>query len=78
MQEFKQKLQGNTMQMKKKVGQENALANIHKTMWLWINPIVAKLEAFLRQRGDAWATTTKKNDENAIKIYHWWWREMQM
>jgi hypothetical protein len=32
MQEFKQKLQGNTMQMKKKVGQENALANIHKTM----------------------------------------------
>jgi len=55
------------MQMKKKVGQENALANIHKTMSLWINPIVAKLEAFLWQRGDAW-TTTKKNDENAIKI----------
>jgi hypothetical protein len=56
------------MKMKKNVGQENALANIHKTMWLWINPIVAKLEAFLRQRGDAWTTIRKKNDENAIKI----------
>jgi hypothetical protein len=56
------------MKMKKNVGQENALANIHKTMWLWINPIVAKLEAFLWQRGDAWTTIRKKNDENAIKI----------
>jgi hypothetical protein len=56
------------MQMKKKVDQEDALTNIHKTMWLWINPIVAKLEAFLRQRGNAWVTTTKKNDANVIKI----------
>jgi hypothetical protein len=55
------------MQMKKKVGQEDVSANIHKTMWLWRNPIVVKLEAFLWQRRDAWVTT-KKNDENAIKL----------
>lgn len=53
------------MQMKKKVGQEDVSANIHKTMWLWRNPIVVKLEAFLRQKGDAKATTIKKNDENS-------------
>jgi hypothetical protein len=56
------------MQMKKKVGQEYASTNIHKTMWLWRNSIIVKLEVFLWQKGDAWVITTKKNDEKAIKI----------
>ncbi len=50
------------------MGQEDVSANIHKTMWLWKNPIVATLEAFQWQKGDAWATTMQKIDENAIKI----------